>query len=104
MSFWNNLKNVILFVQISIGKESNFDKAQTETVDNQGIGYDYHSVMHYSGNAFSRNGRPTIEPKVIKREFHHLHDVCLVMGYTEVSFVFVNGNNLIVLIRKKIEC
>ncbi|KAK7604958.1 hypothetical protein V9T40_006144 [Parthenolecanium corni] len=54
---------IINYQNIESGKESNFDKAQTETVDNQGIGYDYHSVMHYSGNAFSRNGRPTIEPK-----------------------------------------
>lgn len=54
----------MLFLFSSLGKESNFEKAQSETVDNQGIGYDYGSVMHYSSDAFSRNGQPTIEPKV----------------------------------------
>ncbi|XP_065205602.1 zinc metalloproteinase nas-13-like isoform X2 [Planococcus citri] len=54
----------INYNNIERGKESNFEKAEVETIDNQGIGYDYRSVMHYSGNAFSRNGLPTIEPKV----------------------------------------
>ncbi|XKL64471.1 hypothetical protein PGB90_004557 [Kerria lacca] len=54
----------INYNNIERGKESNFEKTQTETVDNQGIGYDYQSVMHYSSTAFSRNGLPTIEPKV----------------------------------------
>lgn len=33
-------------------------------IDSQGIGYDYRSVMHYSANAFSKNGQATIDPKV----------------------------------------
>lgn len=46
------------------GRENNFEKAQSSLIDNQGIGYDYRSVMHYSANAFSRNGQATIDPKV----------------------------------------
>ena len=28
-----------------------------------GIGYNYNSIMHYDSYAFTRNGRPTIDPK-----------------------------------------
>lgn len=28
----------------------------------QGIEYDYHSIMHYAHNAFSKNGKSTIVP------------------------------------------
>ena len=45
------------------GVETNFMRLGSELVKTQGVQYDYHSVMHYSGYAFSRNGRPTIEPK-----------------------------------------
>lgn len=45
------------------GVEVNFNKLSTELVKTQGVTYDYNSVMHYSAYAFSRNGRPTIEPK-----------------------------------------
>ncbi|VVC38250.1 Hypothetical protein CINCED_3A001724 [Cinara cedri] len=48
---------------IQSGRENNFEKAQSSMIDNQGIGYDYRSVMHYSANAFSKNGQPTINPK-----------------------------------------
>jgi hypothetical protein len=46
------------------GRENNFEKAKKKETDNQGVAYDYRSVMHYSANAFSRNGQPTIVPKV----------------------------------------
>lgn len=45
------------------GVQANFYKLSTGHVKTQGITYDYGSVMHYSAYAFSRNGRPTIEPK-----------------------------------------
>lgn len=54
------LNNIIL-----LGRENNFEKAQSSVIDNQGIGYDYRSVMHYSANAFSKNGQPTIDAKVL---------------------------------------
>lgn len=49
---------------IYLDHAGNFEKASKETTDAFGIGYDYGSVMHYSANAFSRNGQPTIVPKV----------------------------------------
>ncbi|XP_050521742.1 zinc metalloproteinase nas-13-like [Daktulosphaira vitifoliae] len=51
------------FNNIQSGRENNFDKAQSAMIDDQGVGYDYRSVMHYSANAFSRNGQPTIDAK-----------------------------------------
>lgn len=49
---------------MALGRENNFQKATADTTDNQGVPYDYRSVMHYSANAFSSNGQPTIVPKV----------------------------------------
>lgn len=46
------------------GRENNFDKAKKGYADGQGVNYDYRSVLHYSSGAFSKNGLPTIEPKV----------------------------------------
>lgn len=45
------------------GTQSNFDKASAITTSSYGVEYDYGSVMHYSANAFSRNGQATISPK-----------------------------------------
>ncbi|XP_038165023.1 high choriolytic enzyme 1-like isoform X2 [Cyprinodon tularosa] len=50
----------ILTQNIIPGKEHNFMKVNT---NNQGTGYDFNSVMHYSNTAFSRNGQPTIISK-----------------------------------------
>lgn len=47
-----------------LGRQNNFEKAKKQETDAQGVAYDYHSIMHYSENAFSRNGQPTIVPKV----------------------------------------
>lgn len=46
------------------GYESNFYKASKGSTSGFGVGYDYNSVMHYSANAFSANGQPTIVTKV----------------------------------------
>ncbi|XP_014246116.1 zinc metalloproteinase nas-8-like [Cimex lectularius] len=54
----------IKFENIEPGKEINFEKAKRKTTDGQGIEYDYSSVMHYSGTAFSINEQPTIVAKV----------------------------------------
>ncbi|XP_058788817.1 zinc metalloproteinase nas-13-like [Phymastichus coffea] len=51
---WHNIQR---------GRETNFEKSQRSTTDALGVGYDYGSVMHYSANAFSRNGQPTIVPR-----------------------------------------
>ncbi|XP_053686656.1 hatching enzyme 1.2-like [Sabethes cyaneus] len=42
----------------------NFRKELQDRTTTHGIPYDLGSVMHYSSTAFSRNGNPTIEPKV----------------------------------------
>lgn len=48
---WNNVKP---------GTNANFEKAAAGTTDAFGVGYDLGSVLHYSANAFSVNGLPTI--------------------------------------------
>lgn len=53
-----------------LGRENNFEKAQSSMIDSQGIGYDYRSVMHYSANAFSKNGQATIDAKVFSTHFY----------------------------------
>jgi len=58
----------VRFQNISPGRENNFDKSSKGETDGQGIDYDYTSVMHYSGYAFSKNGQPTIVPKVSGQE------------------------------------
>ncbi|XP_055626255.1 blastula protease 10-like [Toxorhynchites rutilus septentrionalis] len=45
------------------GTESNFLKYSADEVTSFDVRYDYGSVMHYGGTAFSKNGLPTIVPK-----------------------------------------
>uniref|UniRef100_A0A336LB77 Metalloendopeptidase n=1 Tax=Culicoides sonorensis TaxID=179676 RepID=A0A336LB77_CULSO len=49
---WENIKD---------GREHNFNKYNETAITDFGIEYDYKSVMHYSGKAFSKNQKPTIE-------------------------------------------
>ncbi|XP_035902793.1 zinc metalloproteinase nas-4 isoform X2 [Anopheles stephensi] len=53
----------INYQNIKTGTSNNFAKAKTGTTNSFGVSYDYGSIMHYSANAFSTNGQPTIEPK-----------------------------------------
>lgn len=50
----------IIWENISEGHESNFFKYDESEVTDYGIAYDYESIMHYSGKAFSKNGNSTI--------------------------------------------
>ncbi len=43
------------------GYEENFLKQMIFDVNTQGFGYDYGSLMHYPGNAFTKNKKDTIE-------------------------------------------
>jgi hypothetical protein len=65
------IKPIFFNSRVFLGRENNFEKAQSSMIDSQGIGYDYRSVMHYSANAFSKNGQATIDPKVYF--LHHFY-------------------------------
>ncbi|XP_039745307.1 zinc metalloproteinase nas-4-like [Pararge aegeria] len=52
----------IVWENIRPGVEYNFKKYTVDTVTDFGVPYDYGSVMHYTENAFSKNGNNTIVP------------------------------------------
>ncbi|KAG5671820.1 hypothetical protein PVAND_001995 [Polypedilum vanderplanki] len=51
----------IIWENIESGMEYNFDKVSIDTHGNFGTSYDYESIMHYGGDAYSINGEITIE-------------------------------------------
>uniref|UniRef100_A0A182QBH4 Metalloendopeptidase n=1 Tax=Anopheles farauti TaxID=69004 RepID=A0A182QBH4_9DIPT len=53
----------IRYENIKSSTSNNFEKAKKGTTNSFGVAYDYGSIMHYSANAFSTNGKPTIEAK-----------------------------------------
>uniref|UniRef100_A0A182TFS0 Metalloendopeptidase n=1 Tax=Anopheles melas TaxID=34690 RepID=A0A182TFS0_9DIPT len=53
----------IRYENIKAGTSNNFEKAKKGSTNSFGVAYDYASIMHYSSNAFSTNGNPTIEAK-----------------------------------------
>lgn len=59
----NNFVQVLAH-NIQDGKQENFDVVPN--TDNLGLEYDYNSILHYSSNAFSKNGNPTIVSKTTK--------------------------------------
>ncbi|XP_074641340.1 zinc metalloproteinase nas-15-like [Tubulanus polymorphus] len=53
----------VLFENIRDGKSRNFKKYSNTTIQHLDTRYDYGSIMHYSKYAFSKNGKPTMQPK-----------------------------------------
>ncbi|KAG8192041.1 hypothetical protein JTE90_025307 [Oedothorax gibbosus] len=76
LGFWHEQSRIdrdqyvrIRWENISPGTENNFQKYSAyiqQTLDEE---YDYSSVLHYSGRAFSKNGRATVEPKQFMGNF-----------------------------------
>ncbi|UJR20171.1 hypothetical protein I4U23_023303 [Adineta vaga] len=52
----------VLYENIPIDNQHNFEKYDDTFVDTLNTSYDYSSIMHYRKDAFSSNGLPTIEP------------------------------------------
>lgn len=50
----------------------NFNKYNSSTVTDYGVGYDYNSIMHYSSHAFSKNEKETLTPKVSETLKHFI--------------------------------
>jgi hypothetical protein len=50
----------VIWENISEGHEHNFKKYNNSVVTDFGNEYDYESLMHYSGKAFSKNGQDTM--------------------------------------------
>ena len=49
-------------VSTLIGYETNFRKREEDEVNDQGIPYNYYSIMHYNAYTYSSNDKPTLVP------------------------------------------
>lgn len=56
---------IIYWGNIQEGKSNNFDTYPQTYLDNFYTHYDYYSIMHYPMYAFSRNGQPTVVPRLL---------------------------------------
>ncbi|KAL3982219.1 Astacin (Peptidase M12A) family protein [Acanthocheilonema viteae] len=54
----------VLWGNIQPGMQGQFEKYDHGMTDSLGANYDYDSIMHYGPLAFSRNGQPTLVPKI----------------------------------------
>ncbi|VBB29457.1 unnamed protein product [Acanthocheilonema viteae] len=54
----------VLWGNIQPGMQGQFEKYDHGMTDSLGVNYDYDSIMHYGPLAFSRNGQPTLVPKI----------------------------------------
>jgi hypothetical protein len=52
----------IIEENVKQGREHNFVKYSEFLVNSLDVGYDYSSIMHYKTDAFSKNGKDTMEP------------------------------------------
>ncbi|VDO27070.1 unnamed protein product [Haemonchus placei] len=72
---WNNVES---------GLQDQFDKYSLNMVNHLDTDYDYGSVMHYAPTAFSKNGKPTIEPRKKGVEIGQRH------GFSELDLYKIN--------------
>jgi hypothetical protein len=74
----------ILWENISEGHEHNFNKYNETIVTDFGTSYDYESLMHYSGKAFSKNGKDTMTAKKLTQRLGQRN------GFTETDLAKLN--------------